>query len=284
MRRDEVGEFERDDLLCDRGRGFQFHSQIAPIGGWELDRHIAIEGFEVRPDSDAMFVSQFADALDKVGQLLVVHLAVLERADVERASRFAEDEIPVVEALFEGQRIRTELLGALGVGRDEDGKIAKLLAELADAVEELDDVGFVSAGFVAEIPTGKALVMAVALDRLFEEELVDFDLLPPGLAHPVEARIVGSKEGLEAIFVGEGVEHLADIVVDFQKVGEALRLEDALVLVPGADDDDGVDADPGVEFEFFAPIRLAPVLARDVVGDLVEESAGYAGKRGHGRF
>ncbi len=50
--------------------------------------------------------------------------------------------------------------------------------------------------------------------------------------------------------------------------------EDALVLVSGPDNDDGVDADFLVEGKFSSPFSFSPVLAGDIVSNFIEECAG----------
>ena len=64
-------------------------------------------------------------------------LAVLEGADVEGALCLLKDPVPVLEGLFESKGALAGLLGALGVGRDQDRDILELPAVAADVVEGL---------------------------------------------------------------------------------------------------------------------------------------------------
>ena len=57
MRRHKVGELEGDDLFRHIFMSLQFEPEVAPIGGGELDRHIPVEGFQVRPDLDAVLLA-----------------------------------------------------------------------------------------------------------------------------------------------------------------------------------------------------------------------------------
>ena len=65
-RRHEVGELERDDLLGNLSRSFEFEPEVAPVGGGKLDRHVAVERFEIGPNGDAVLLAQLGDALDEL--------------------------------------------------------------------------------------------------------------------------------------------------------------------------------------------------------------------------
>ncbi len=228
-----------------------------------------------------MLATKAPDALNEPRKFLIVDLAILEGADVKGALGGPEDAIPVFETLVEAHHILAELLCALRVGRDQNRDIFEFFAVATDVIEEFDDVGIVFAGLVGEIPTFEALVVAVALDGFFEKGEIEFDLFPPVSSPPMKARVIGSKVDIEVVLVGQRVEGLAKIIIDGQQVRDGLGGEDALVLVARPDDDDGIDPDLGIELKLLLPVRIAPVLAGNIVGDLIEKCAGYSGQGRH---
>ena len=52
-----MGELERDDLVRNGSSGLQLDAKVAPVGRRELDRHIAIKGFQVGPNRHAMLLA-----------------------------------------------------------------------------------------------------------------------------------------------------------------------------------------------------------------------------------
>ena len=209
-------------------------------------------------------------------------LAVLESADVEGAMGIGKDPLPVIERLVDGHdRPTAELLCALGKWRNQNRNVFCRLAVTADMVEQLNDVGIVSRRFVAEVPAFERWVVTIALDSFIDKGFVEIYFLPPTSAVPEETGIVGAKEDVQVELVSQAEKQFANVVVNREKIGDRLRGENALVLVSGSDDDNGVDTDCFIEFEFFAPLRRTPVLGRDVVGDFVEKGSGDSRRRGH---
>lgn len=208
-------------------------------------------------------------------------LTILKCTEVERALRRREDSVPVVERLFESERILTRLFGPLGIGRNENRDVLQGAAHLADMVEHLDDVSVIFARFMGEIPSGEALVMPVTLGCFFQKRLIDFDFLPPGTLPPVVARVVSSKEDFQVVLVGQGEEKLAQVIVNGKQIGEALSLENAPIFVSSPDDDDRVNSDFFIQSKLSPPLHFPPVLAGDVVGDLIKECPGDSRQSGH---
>ena len=84
--RHEVGSLEGNDLFRRLGRRLDLVAKPSPIGGRKLDRHVPVEGLDVRPEGHPVRVPEVADAAQEARKLRVVDLPVLERAHVERAA------------------------------------------------------------------------------------------------------------------------------------------------------------------------------------------------------
>lgn len=209
-------EFERDDLFGDLSGGLEFEPKVAPIGGRKLDRHIAVEGLEVGPNGDSVLLAKLGNAVDELWQFLVMNLTILERAEVEALVRLGENSVPMVEALFQCQRVLAGLLGTLGVWRDQNWQVGFSFAVLADVVVNFDNVGIVFACLVGQVPPSKALVVAVSGVGFVDERLVQVDLLPPCSPPPVKAGIVRAEVQIEANLIGQRIEHFADVLVHRQ--------------------------------------------------------------------
>lgn len=133
--RHEVREFEGDDLFGKRGSRLNFKPEIAPVRRGELDRHIPVKAFKVRPDMDVVLPPKFNDPLHKVWQFLVMHLAILEGAIGDHFVGFGKNPVPMLEAFRQGHRIFSKLLRPLRIWRDQDGLVRNVLAMPADMVE-----------------------------------------------------------------------------------------------------------------------------------------------------
>ena len=148
----------------------------------------------------------------------------------------------------------------------------------------LDDVGVIFSRLVSQVPARKALVVTVSGVRFVDERLVEVDLFPSGSSPPVEAAVVGSEVQFEAIFVRQGEEHFADILVSGQKRRNHLRRIDALILVARPNDDQRVEANAFVKLKLAPPLPLRPVLTGNIVSYLVEKSTRDPGERRHARI
>lgn len=124
---------------------------------------------------------------------------------------------------------------------------------------------------MGEIPALEALMVTVSRPCFIQKGLIDVDFLPPGPAVPMVTGIIGAEEHINAVLVREGEKQLADVFINGEQVGNRFCREDALVLVTRADDDDRINPDLGVKLKFLFPVFFAPVLAWNVVGDLVKE-------------
>lgn len=281
VRRDKVREFERDDFLGDLAGRLHLEPQIPPVRRRKLDRHVPVKRFEIRPDRHSVLFAQRRDSLHKVRQLLIVNLTILERANVDHLVRLREDSVPVVKTLFERERVLAELLRALRIRRDQHRKVGELLAMRADLLVQLDNVGVILPGFVGLIPTRERLVMPIPSVRFIQEFLVELDLLPIGSSPPEKAAVVSTKKDLDPEFVGKAEEDFADVFVDWQQVRNDLARKNALVAVSRANDDDGVNADLGIQLKLFAPLFTAPILARNIVGDFIQKRASDSKRLSH---
>lgn len=143
-----------------------------------------------------------------------------------------------------------------------------------DLIVEFDDVGFVLAGFVAEVPPSECGMVSVFLPYFIEEGFVEIDFFPIGSSVPVRAAIESAEVELKVMLASEVEKHLCKVSFKGEEVRDRLGREDAFVLVSGADDDNGVDADFLVEGKFSSPFLLSPILAGDIVSDFIEERAG----------
>ena len=93
---------------------------------------------------------------------------------------------------------------------------------------------------------------------------------------PVAARVVGAEVEGQAVLLGQRQEHIHQVdrrPVAALPLDQHLRRVGQPALVAGADQDHRVDADGLHGREVGVPFGPAPVLVRDVVGDLVEERA-----------
>ena len=214
--------------------------------------------------------SEIADARQEAGQFLIVDLTVLKSANIKGALSVRKNPLPVVERFVERHNLpATELLGALRKRGDENRNVFDRLAVPPDVVEKFDDVCVVSRRFMAKIPSLEGWVMPVTHDGLVDKRLIEVDFLPPTAPIPKITGVVGAKVNFQSQFVREAKEHLADVFVDWEQIRNGFGWENALVLVPGANDDHRVDSDRSVEFKFSSPLIPSPILGWNVVGDFV---------------
>ncbi len=155
------------------------------------------------------------------------------------------------------------------------------LAVFPNLVEEFDDMSVILRRLVAQVPTLETRMVTISLDDFVNKRLVEIDLLPPRSSPPIETRVVSAEIEADAELIGEGQENLGEVLVHRKQVGNALRLKDALVLVPGPNDDDRVDADLGVELKFATPLLRSPILRWDIVRDLIKKGTGNTGQGWH---
>ena len=83
LRTHEMGELESDRLivLLPGGR-FELHTQLVELDREELDRHIPVKRFGIRPALDTVLIRHLLIDTEKGIQFIVIDMTVLESAGI----------------------------------------------------------------------------------------------------------------------------------------------------------------------------------------------------------
>ena len=83
LRTHEMGELESDRLvvLLPGGR-FELHAQLVELDREELDRHIPVKRFGIRPALDTVLIRHLLIDTEKGIQFIVIDMTVLESAGI----------------------------------------------------------------------------------------------------------------------------------------------------------------------------------------------------------
>ncbi len=217
-------------------------------------------------------------------------MAVLEGAGIDIVVDAVEDLVPLLFVLGDGNGLVVGHLagshhGFLTVdpGGDEGRETAAhLLALAAHGAEALDGALGGPGNLAGDVPAAETLVLgAVALPDFVDDVLVGFHLVAHVAGVPVLAAVVQAQHEFHVILLCQAAEHVDQVhrrhvAALPQQVGR--RIGDELA-VAATDVDNRVDADGLHVPEVPVPLPFAPVLVRDVVGNLIQEGArdGQAG-------
>ena len=213
-------------------------------------------------------------------------MPVLEGDCIDHVVYAVEDFVPLALVLLHAHSVLH-----LGVGahygllavypRRNEGRQASgdILALLAHRVEGLHRPYRVAADFRAYVPASEAAVLfAVHLPHLVDDELVVLDFVAHVLRVPIDSRIVEAEVEFHVIFLRQAAEHVDEVhrrhIAAFLQqvrgwVGDELAVAASYVY-------DRVYAYGFHIGEIAVPFLFAPVLVRDVVGNLIQEGSGNA--------
>ena len=217
-------------------------------------------------------------------------MAILEGDDVHQPLDRLEDLRPVLDVSFDSEELQRRVVGGYAsLASCEEGRnhhrlaAGDLLGMACLDHELLCRARVVAADFVGDVPSGKGL--AVTVERL---DLVDDLHLHLRVVQPcglIEFGVeviahAGSREELQAVLFGEGEEKVNPVdgrlVPEPSVRGNHLRGIGKEVVQTAADQEDLLDAHRLHRREIRVPFLRPPVVVRNVVRDLIQESAGNA--------
>lgn len=105
LRTHEMGELESDRLivLLPGGR-FELHTQLVELDREELDRHIPVKRFGIRPALDTVLIRHLLIDTEKGIQFIVIDMTVLESAGIHVSLDPVEYFRPFLFMLFHRDR------------------------------------------------------------------------------------------------------------------------------------------------------------------------------------
>ena len=105
LRTHEMGELESDRLvvLLPGGR-FELHAQLVELDREELDRHIPVKRFGIRPALDTVLIRHLLIDTEKGIQFIVIDMTVLESAGIHVSLDPVEYFRPFLFMLFHRDR------------------------------------------------------------------------------------------------------------------------------------------------------------------------------------
>lgn len=133
LRTHEMGELESDRLivLLPGGR-FELHTQLVELDREELDRHIPVKRFGIRPALDTVLIRHLLIDTEKGIQFIVIDMTVLESAGIHVSLDPVEYFRPFLFMLFHRDRFgfcqvasgSSDSFLSVNPGRDESRQTA----------------------------------------------------------------------------------------------------------------------------------------------------------------